>query len=342
MSTRVDVAVIAVPSSAAAATDRSPTARPARRIVCSSDGCAEIDLELLSRARADQPLDRLDHAHRADPELLRLVEDRLRVGLAEPIPRHDAAHQELARDLERVDGRDRAARRRAASARAPSPSASATRASARRSAREISVISCSTGAELDVLDRGAVVLRPSARRSRRGTPSTSRSLRSIAPASISVTSVSKPTSSCQNAISSNIISSRMLRADLADHPEVEEVQMRSSRLPHQVARVRVGVEEAVDQHLLVEGLEELLARPPCAARTLRRARIGTAGDVLHHEQPRRRVARRGSTGTASRVERAAITRASARCCAASLTEVELAAATTSTGARTRPAGRSPA
>ena len=51
-----------------------------------------------------------------------------------------------------------------------------------------------------------------------------------------------------------------VRADLADHAQVEEEDAFAGRLPHQVAWVRVGVEEAVDEDLLVEGLEQLLGR----------------------------------------------------------------------------------
>ena len=43
--------------------------------------------------------------------------------------------------------------------------------------------------------------------------------------------------------------------DLADHAEVEEVDRVLP--PHEVAGVRVGVEEAVGEDLLVEGLEQL-------------------------------------------------------------------------------------
>ena len=77
-----------------------------------------------------------------------------------------------------------------------------------------------------------------------------------------------------------------LGADLADHAEVQEVQELFLRLPHQVAGMRVGVEEAVDHDLLVEGLEQL-SRGLLARRSFGRARDRTARDVAHHEQSRR-------------------------------------------------------
>ena len=50
--------------------------------------------------------------------------------------------------------------------------------------------------------------------------------------------------------------------------------------------MRVGVEEAVDHDLLVEGLEQL-ARGLLARRSFGRARDRAARDVAHHEQSRR-------------------------------------------------------
>ena len=46
-----------------------------------------------------------------------------------------------------------------------------------------------------------------------------------------------------------------LGPELADHAEVEQHDLLAG--PQQVARVRIGVEEALDQHLLVERLEQL-------------------------------------------------------------------------------------
>lgn len=43
-----------------------------------------------------------------------------------------------------------------------------------------------------------------------------------------------------------------LGADLADHAKVEEIQPLLGRLPHQVARMRIGVEEPIYEDLLIK------------------------------------------------------------------------------------------
>jgi hypothetical protein len=68
------------------------------------------------------------------------------------------------------------------------------------------------------------------------------------------------------------------------HPEVEEVELVLDRLPHQVAGVRVGVEEPVDHDLLVEGFQQL-ARGLVPRGALGGDRQRATLHVLHHEQP---------------------------------------------------------
>jgi hypothetical protein len=69
---------------------------------------------------------------------------------------------------------------------------------------------------------------------------------------------------------------------------VEEVQELLLGLPHQVARMRVGVEEAVDHDLLVEGFQQLTRRFP-PSRALGSDRDRASGHVVHHQQTRRGV-----------------------------------------------------
>ena len=71
-------------------------------------------------------------------------------------------------------------------------------------------------------------------------------------------------------------------------PRIEEVQRLLVRLPHQVPGVRVGVEEAVDEDLLVEGLEQLPSRLPAGPSG---AEAAGAAYVLHHQEPGGRVVR---------------------------------------------------
>ena len=105
-----------------------------------------------------------------------------------------------------------------------------------------------------------------------------------------------------------------LRADLAGHPEVEEVELVLLGLPHQVAGVRVGVEEPVDHDLLVEGLEQLPrglvagSAPPARSRSGRRRRRCITSSRDGREVACRRRARPGGRTARS-------PRASARCCA---------------------------
>ena len=75
------------------------------------------------------------------------------------------------------------------------------------------------------------------------------------------------------------------RVELADHAAVQEVDVPVG--PEQVARVRVGVEKAVDQDLAVVRLDQL----PCGGAALgnvRRFADVDAVDEVEHEQPRGR------------------------------------------------------
>ena len=210
---------------------------------------------------------------------------------------------------------------------------------------EISVISCSTGPSWMSLSDAVRYFAISAPISSLNA-STSRSLRSIAPASISETSVRNPTSSCQNAISSSIICSRISALDLADHAEVEEVEALLVGLPHQVPGMRVGVEEPVDHDLLVEGLEQL-ARGLRARGALGRDRDRTAADVLHHEQPRRGVvavappARAGARTARSRPPSARMFSASCRKSSSRCSESERCSKTACMSITCLRPGRSP-
>ena len=128
-----------------------------------------------------------------------------------------------------------------------------------------------------------------------------------------------------------------LRRHLADHAEVEEVD--ALLPPEQVPRVRVGVEEAVREDLVVVRLDQL-AGGLLALAAGRRLAQRHALDVLHDEQPRRRVrvveraARRaGRTGSSTSRSRSMFARLDA--------EVELAAQRAATGARRRRGCRRP-
>ena len=71
-----------------------------------------------------------------------------------------------------------------------------------------------------------------------------------------------------------------LRPDLADHPEVQEVD--AVVPPHQVARMRIGVEEAVHHDLAVVRLEHL-PRRLLPRRPLGRVADGASLDLLHDQ-----------------------------------------------------------
>ncbi len=70
------------------------------------------------------------------------------------------------------------------------------------------------------------------------------------------------------------------RAQLADHPEIEEVDLVVP--PHQVSRMGIGVEETVDEDLPVVGLEQL-SGGLLADGTLGRVVYRDSLDLLHHE-----------------------------------------------------------
>ena len=168
--------------------------------VDSSSGPRNCTCSRVARPRADHALECLDEPGRAHLQLLRLVEELLRVGRPRQL-RRQVRRRNVPIDRERVERRGRALRPRAASARAPCRSAPATAGSRTPCRAAISVIPWSTGpswiswsdgwryvaeqlAEL-ALER----LRGRGRRAGRRPPS------------MSTTSARNGTSSCQNAIS---------------------------------------------------------------------------------------------------------------------------------------------
>ena len=70
----------------------------------------------------------------------------------------------------------------------------------------------------------------------------------------------------------------MRGVDLADHAAVEEVD--GAVRPEQVAGVRVGVEEAVDEHLPVVRLDQLAGGVVCARARRASSRSGTPSTKL--------------------------------------------------------------
>ena len=334
--TRSDVVTIAVPSRDAAATRPIASRRPARRTVCSSVTARKLTSSFCSGSRPHQPLERFHEALEPDLQPLRLVEEHLRIDLRAHAP-HDAAHQEPAGDVERIDlgiqlcGRQLHLRQRLRGQRQrrrqrdPVPQRDLGHLLQRR-------------AELDVLQRRAAILRHD------------RADLALERVDVEVAAVDRarqherdvgeePDVLLPEGHQQQHHVLAHLGVDLAGHAEIQEVEAVLLRLPHQVPRMRVGVEEPVDHHLLVEGLQELHGGL-VADRALGGDRDRPAAHVAHHEEPRRGVVRiqrpaRPAARTARRYRAAAP-------CSAPPAGSRARGATTSTGARRRPPCRSPA
>ena len=246
----------------------------------------ELHLEARPGPRAGEALERLGEPGQAHFELLPLVGEPLRVGtLATRRPRRSRKRY-VAGDRERVERRvelggrelhlrERLAgereRRRAGGRRGARRSRSAPAASARAGCP-----SATTSRNRSMSPPRSTLEGPRGRCRRAGPRRPAMSSTSARNAASLLPERHEHEQEC----------SRVLGVDLADHPEVEEVDPVVP--PLHVARVRVGVEEAHGQDLAVVATRGAAAPPPLRAAPSGASRIGHALDLLHDEQPRRR------------------------------------------------------